>query len=193
MNRQEIGSLKTFCAICDSLSYSTFGQQFSVTPCKAYRVQPNTLYSTRVKHFELEALRSFLLSFRKLLLQKETANLYKVMNVLSRYGSIADRKRLRHIKRELQDVGESTAGVHIGAGNPPRYIRPKHVVDTFFNGLLFHSDEDYAEDVNFYLRVGSMATLPFLHYIVFHYKQALRLCGAIKLRGLVWPYESYHY
>lgn len=126
-------------------------------------------------------------SFRKLLLQKEPANLYRVMNILGRYGDNADRKRLRRIKRELQSVGESTAGVHMGVGDPPRFVRPKHVVDTFLNGLLFHNDEACAADVDLYLSIGSTATLPFLHYVVFHYKQALRLSGAIKLRGLLSP------
>jgi hypothetical protein len=188
MNPEEKRSLVTFCAICDELAASTFGRQFSVALSRTYRVQPNTLSSTRVRRFHPDAFRSFLLSFRKLLLQREPAYLYRVMSILGRYGDATDRERLRKIRRELDDVGESVAGVGFGIGDPPRFLRPKEAADTLFNGVLFHNDEALSADVAFYWGEGSHAMLPLLHYVVFIHKQTQRLAGAIRARGLVPPY-----
>lgn len=41
----------------------------------------------------------------------------------------------------------------------------------------------------FYQRADVFAMLPFFHYIVFVYKQALRLSEAIKLRSLIPKYN----
>ena len=158
MNQDEIRTISLFCNICDELAATSFGQHFSVTPCKSYRLQPNTLHSTRVPWARLvpsrplldsDLLRSFLLSFRKLISEKEPANIHKVMVILGRHGNKADRERLRRIKRELHSVGHSIAGVSIGMGDRTRYFRPKEVVETLFNGVFFHNDLSRAADLDF--------------------------------------------
>ena len=189
MDRDELRALAIFCRVCDDLTVTGFGSQFRVASSKTYCVQPNTLTSTRVRDYDLDALRSFLLSFRKLILTKEPAYIYRVISILGRYGSTADRKHLKQIKYELQEVSTSVAGVRIGLGDPPRLIEPEAVTQTLLNGVFFHNDETLADDLAFYQGTSVFAMLPFSHYIVFVYKQALRLSEAIKLRSLISKYN----
>ena len=189
MDSGELRALTIFCHVRDQLTATAFGSQFGVASSKTYRVQPNTLTSTRVRYCDLDALSSFLLPFRKLILTKKPAYSYRVINILGRHGNVADRKRLKQIKGKLRKVSTSVAGVHIGSGDPPRFIKPEAVTQTLLNGVFFHNDETLANDLAFYQGAGVFAMLPFFHYIVFVYKQALRLSAAIKLRSFIPKYD----
>ena len=185
MNRDEIGSLFAFCRVCNALAVSPFGGQFKVAFCKAYRVQPNTIHSTLVKKFDIDLFRSFLIDFRKLILAKEPANIFRVLSILSRYGNTTDRDRVRQIKSEIRNVSESA---HCGIGDLDgafRQVKPKEMTDAYFNGVLFHNDEDRANEIAFFREAGIMACHAMFHYVVFIYKQASRLAGSIRLRGIV--------
>jgi transposase InsO family protein len=188
MNHDETRSLAAFCRVCNQLATSTFGRQSKVAASKAYRVQPNTLHSTRVRKFDMDSFRSFLIDFRKLVLAKDPANLHRVLGILGRYGNTTDRQRIRQIKMELRSISDSMAGVGLGIGNQSghlRFIRPKEVTDAYFNGALFHNNEALADDLEFFRRAGVFAWGPLLHYVVFIHKQALRLAGSIRLRNIV--------
>jgi hypothetical protein len=188
MNQEEVKSLVTFCKLCDRLAISAFGRQFKVAFCKAYRVQSDTHYATRVKFFNKDAFHAFLIDFRKLILEKESSNLYRVLKILGRYGNAVDRQRVKQIKNELHNIGQSAAGVGCGivdeSGNY-RFARPKEMAIAYFNGVLFHSDEALANDFRFFEETGGFASHALLHYVIFIHKQALRLAGSIRLRGIV--------
>ena len=167
------------------MAASPFGRQFKVAFCKAYRVQSNTIQPTLVKKFDIDLFRSFLIDFRKLILAKEAANIYRVLNILSRYGHSSDRARVRQIKSEIHNVSESA---YCGIGDLDgvfHQVKPKEMTDAYFNGVLFHNDEDRASEIAFFREAGIMACHAMLHYVVFVHKQALRLAGSIRLRGIV--------
>jgi len=141
-----------------------------------------------VRKFNVDSFRSFLIDFRKLVLTKDPANLYRVLGILGRYGNSTDRQRVRQIKTELRNISDSVAGVGCGLGDQGghyRPIRPKEVTDTYFNGVLFHNDEALVNDVEFFRHAGIFTWHALLHYVVFIHKQALRLAGAIRLRKIV--------
>lgn len=148
MDRGELRALTIFCHVCDQLMVTAFGSQFRVASSKTYRVQPNTLTSTQVRYCDLNVLSSFLLPFRKLILTKEPAYIYRVIGILGRCGNVTDRKRLKQIKDELRKVSTSVAGVHVGSGDPPRLIKPEAVTQTLLNGVFFHNDETLADDLS---------------------------------------------
>lgn len=184
MTSQERNCLRTFCSVCSELEASRFGKQFRVAVSKAYRTQADVLSASRIRRFDPDDFRSFLLSWRKLTLQQEPAHLYRVIAILGRYGSPADRRRLRTIKNILNTARRSTAGVGTGMGEPPRFIEPGFAADTLINGRLFHDDPTRADDMAFIDHAGSFAILAFTHYLVLVYKQALRIAGSIHLRRL---------
>ena len=184
MKTEEELSLQAFLFTCSELKQTVFGSQFSVAVCKAYRRQPNTVHSTRCKIHTWELWRSFLLSFRKLVLSKDPGNLNKILKVLSQQGSQADAERIREIRRDLRSVETSVAGVRIGSGKKLRPVQPKDAFDTLINGQLFHNDSRRQGDLAFFKEAGIFAVGAMLHYVVFTYKQALRLEGSIRLRNI---------
>ena len=184
MNHDEIQSLRAFCFTCDELKKTGFGSQFEVLPCKAYRLQPNTLNSTKVRSFDDDQFRSFMLSFRKLTLNNEIGNFSRVLNILSKHGTKSDKDRIREIKKEVKSVENSVAGVQIGIGTSCKPVIPKEAYDAMINGVLFHNSQDKQGDLDFFKKSGASALLSVCHYVVFVYKQALRIQGAIKLRGI---------
>jgi hypothetical protein len=50
--------------------------------------------------------------------------------------------------------------------------------------VLFHNDETLTDDIKFFEEAGIFALHGLLHYIIFIHKQALRLEGSIRLRGI---------
>jgi len=184
MNELEKQSILAFLFTCDELRKTRFGRQFQVSPCKTYRLQPNTVYSTKFKEINNEQWRSFVLSFRKLVLNSEVDNFNRALNVLSKYGKKTDQRRIRIIKKEIKAAEESISGIVVGVGNPPKIIKPKEVFDALVNGALFHNDPARQDELEFFNQAGIFSYGALLHYVVFTYKQALQIEGAIKLRKI---------
>lgn len=178
--------IRAFLFTCDEMKACGFGQQFSVAPSKAYRIQPNTPYSTRInKNIDNDQWRSFVLSFRKLVLNNDLANLNRVLNILSKYGSKKDQQRIRKIKAELKMAGQFLGyGASIGVEweGEMKMVIPKDAFDTMINGSMFHNDPSRQEDMRFIRNAGIFSLGAMLHYVIFTYKQALRIESSIKLR-----------
>ena len=184
MVNTERHAILAFLFTCDELKRTEFGKQFKVVPSKTYRLQPNTVYSTKFKEIDNEQWRSFILSFRKLVLNDEIGNFNRVLNILSRYGTVSNQQRIRQIKGELKAVENSVAGITVGIGDPPNQVRPKEVFEAMINGVLFHNDIKRQKELEFFNQAGIFAFGSMLHYVIFTYKQALRIEGAIKLREI---------
>lgn len=184
MDYEDEQSIQAFMFTCNELKETAFGCQFKVSACKAYRLQPNSVHSTKCKKLEWELFRSFLLSFRKLALNNDIGNFNRVLNILSRLGNRADQIRIREIKHELKSVERSIAGARLGIGKNRKPVYPRAAFDALVNGQLFHNDVGRQEDLVFFKKAGIFALGAVLHYVIFTYKQALRVEGAIRLRGI---------
>ncbi len=125
-----------------------------------------------------------MLSFRKLVLNGEIGNINRVLNVLSHSGSKPDQQRIRQIKKELKAVESSVAGITVGVGESYTPVEPKAAFQALANGVLFHNDPLRQTDLAFFRDAGVFAFGAMLHYVIYTYKQALRIEGAIKLRGI---------
>ncbi len=184
MEIDDRNSVRAFLFTCSELKDTAFGGQFRVSTCKSYRLQPNTNYSCRCRIDSNDQWRSFILSFRKLVLNDEIGNINRVLNILSRYGSKSDQLRIRRIKRELKEVELSVAGTSFGVGTPPVLLRPKAAFDASMNGVLFHNAPSRQTELSFFKDAGVLAIAAMRHYVIYTYKQALRIDGAIRLRGI---------
>lgn len=185
MENYEQNILRLFYRVCAQLSCSRFGRKFSVATSRSYRLQPNTVYSTRIRNFDHEDFRSFLLLFRQLVSESEPVYIMKVLKILGRYGDRRDQTNLKKIRAELQNVNHTVAGVSYASGEPLEIITPKNVRDTLFNGFFFHCDLERQEDFEKMLQNEPFTTRMLLHNVIFIYKQALRISVAIKQRSLV--------
>jgi hypothetical protein len=184
MNHDELQSLQAFSFTCNELKKTAFGSQFTVASCKAYRLQQNTLHSTKIRSQDNDQFRSFMLSFRKLVINKEIGSFNRVLNILSKHGNKHDQDRIREIKKGIKAVEQSVAGVQVGVGRDYNPIIPSEAFDAMINGVLFHNDQKRQSDLEFFREAGASAFLSVCHYVVFVYKQALRIQGAINLRGV---------
>ena len=186
VNVDDHNVLRAFIFTCAELKDTAFGHQFTVSACKSYRLQPNTVHSTKCRIADKDQWRSFMLSFRKLVLNSEIGNINRVLNVLSRSASKSDQQRIRQIKKELKAVEFSIAGATVGVRVGENYtpVEPKAAFEALTNGVLFHNDLSRQAELAFFRDAGVFALGAMLHYVIYTYKQALRIDGAIRLRGI---------
>lgn len=181
-------TLRAFMFTCRELRATSYGAQFNVAAHRSYRMQvnsPRLLQRTRLKGVSMDAWRSFLLSFRKLVSESEIGNVFRTLNVLSKLGSRADQDRIRRIRSELRAVEKSSAGVTVGIGPESRPIVPREAFLAMTNGVLFHNDPKFSEQLQFLREASPFSSGPVLHYVLFTYLQALRIESAIAVRGYV--------
>lgn len=184
MEIDDRNALQAFLFTCTELKDTAFGRQFKVSTCKSYRLQPNTAHSCKCRFGDKDQWRSFVLAFRKLVLTSEIGNINRVLNILSRNGTKSDQQKIRRIRKELKEVELSVAGVTFGVGVPPVLILPKAAFDASVNGVLFHNEPSRQVELAFFREADVLAIAAMLHYAVYTYKQALRIEGALRLRGI---------
>ncbi len=184
MDVNDYHALRAFLFTCGELRDTAFGRQFTISACKSYRLQANTVHSTKCRIVDNDHWRSFMLSFRKLVLNDEIGNINRVLNVLSRNGGKSDQQRIRQIKKESKAAELTIAGVSIGVGQGYTPVEPKAVFEAVVNGVLFHNDPSRQSELAFFREAKLFAFGGMLHYVIYTYKQALRIEGAIRLRGI---------
>lgn len=186
MKAKERKSVNAFLFTCHQMKQSGFGKQFSISPTRTYRIQEDTPYSTKLrKKFNPDEWRSFLIFFRKLLLNDDPANLFRVMNILSRNGNKKDQIRLREIKRRLKEA-ETSVGYGIAPaskkGDKWVPVSGEKLFKKYINCFTFHNDTEVLTNEDFTLDLGPFGFSALLYYVIFTYKQALRIEGAIRIR-----------
>ena len=186
MTLEDRQALHAFLLTCHQMRQSGFGKQFSVSPTRSYRLQENTPYSTKMRQkFTHDEWQSFLIPFRKLLLNDDPGNLFKVMNILSRNGSKKDHARLREIKRRLKGAATSPGyGVQVLTEHNGKWdsLDGKKLLEKYMNSVIFHNDAATITSDKFPSQFHPFAFASLFHYVVFTYKQALRIEGAIRIR-----------
>lgn len=180
MNAKERNSINCFLFTCEELKRTAFGQQFSVAGSRSYRLQSNSSSSTKIKRkFSSDEWRSFALAFRKLTLNDDPTYIFRVLNILSVMGSKSDQVRIRLIKSEMNKAARSTGlGVFKDDDGSWKRIDGKEVFQRLINEVLFHNHRQ----VNSLPTTGIFEFGAMIHYVVFVYKQALRVEASIKIR-----------
>lgn len=163
-----------------------FGKLFSISRTKSYRLQENTPRSSKAKRkFTHDEWQAFLIPFRKLLLNGDPANLFRVMNILSRIGSRKDQVRLRAVKRRLKEVATSPGyGIRMMTKENGQWVQSdgKKILENYLNTVIFHNDSMVITDGGLAQDMHPFAILSMFHYVVLTYKQTLRIAGAIRIR-----------
>lgn len=163
-----------------------FGKMFSVAPTKSYRLQINTPRLAKVpRKFTPDEWHSFLIPFRKLLLNDDPANFNRVINVLSRNGNRKDQIRLREMKKNLKEATSSPGyGIQLLTEKNGDWVAVdgKDTLLQYINNVVFHNDSEAigSDQLAKDMHVFAFGTM--FHYVIFTYKQALRVAAAIRLR-----------
>lgn len=171
---------------CHQMQNTGFGKMFSISPTKSYRLQQNSPRLVKFpRKFSHDEWQAFLIPFRKLTLNDDPANFNHVLNILSRNGSRKDQIRIREMKKNLKEA-ESSPGYGIQMLTEKEGIwvgvDGKETLNQYLNKVIFHNDSEaiasgqLATDMHVF-SIGTM-----YHYVIFTYKQALRVAAAIRLR-----------
>lgn len=186
MNNEDRQALNAFLFTCHQMQGTGFGRLFSVSPSRSYRLQQNTPHSTKISQkFTHDEWQAFLVPFRKLVLNDEPSNLFRVINILSRNSNGKDQLRLRQMKRHLREAAISPGhGVQIATERDGKWIalNGKKILETYLNTIIFHNDAQAITAKSIVQDMHPFAILSMFHYVIFTYKQALRIAASVRLR-----------
>lgn len=186
MTNKDCQVLNAFLLTCHQMQDSGFGRLFTVSPSKSYRLQQNTPHSTKIsKNFTHDEWQAFLVPFRKLILNDEPGNLFRVINILSRNSKGKDQLRLRAMKRNLRQAAISPGyGAQIATQKDGNWItlNGKQTLDTYLNTIIFHNDAQAITSRSIDKDIDPFAMSSMFHYVIFTYKQALRVAASVRLR-----------
>jgi len=186
MTNDDLKILNTFLMTCHQMQNTGFGKMFSISPTKSYRLQQNTPRLAKFpRKFSHDEWQAFLIPFRKLTLNDDPANFNRVLNILSRAGSRKDQLRIREMKKNLKEAESSPGyGIQMLTEEDGSWVavNGRETLNKYINSVVFHNNSEViasgqlAKDMH----VFSYGTM--YHYVIFTYKQALRVAGAIRLR-----------
>jgi hypothetical protein len=161
--------LALFCDACDKTAGSRFIRTFFDQP---HHIFMGTLPDGRVvdeyPRYDDDDFRAFLTHYRKLRLNKEPTQLFRIMNILKSKANEADRSMLDYLKNEINEEGRCWWGsMHPDEGYSDT-LTQEHLEDLILNGEVFHSDIQKRNDL---ARVTGNIPLPkavaFLNYMRF--------------------------
>jgi hypothetical protein len=137
-NSVECKWLAMFCDACDKTTGSRFMRTFFD---QAHHFSIGTLPDGRVvdeyPRYDDDDFRAFLTHYRKLRSVKEPTELFRIIKILKRKGTEADRSMLDCLKNEVKEEGRSWWGaMHPHEG----YITQQRLEDLILNGEVFHSE-----------------------------------------------------
>jgi len=177
--------LKAFCQTCDSIAACRFVIDF---PKQSHHIFVGTLPDGRVVNeyprYDDDDFRAFLTHYRKLRLEKERTNLYRVMNLLKKRGDQGDRVLLDHFKNEINEEGRSWWGAMVHDENGTKtLVTQESLENLILNGEVFHSDSDKKDALTQVIgNTGFPKAVAFLNYMRF---ASCVICCARKTAELI--------
>lgn len=163
LTEQEEKTLRQFCKIVDEIHDCRFIQRA--------KEQDHTITVDRdatknhIPQYDRDEFRSFATLFRKLVANREPTQLFKVMKVLKRVAPADQKESFNGIKALLNDEADNPI-IKIAIGPPGEEVpfTPRKICDTYFNGMIFHSDPGLQNDLTKLLEFEPMVIAMFLRY-----------------------------
>src|SRR5262245_45819586 len=112
----EKDSLRLFCHVCDEILECRFIKDL---PKQSHSIEWSKLSDGTEKFYQpiydRDDLRSYMTIFRKLLLEKELTNVYRILNILGRRAeNDTERGQLKQIKKSFQSIERGHFSFKIG-------------------------------------------------------------------------------
>lgn len=99
---------------------------------------------TEAALFDEEQLRSFLLAFRPLYMQKEAVYFYKVANIVYRHlDTEYAKEQLARCREDFGKILDKPAGRLVYNNE---LLTPRRLIDLWFNAYYFHKDPEKAQE-----------------------------------------------
>jgi hypothetical protein len=190
-NPDEQEHFKAFCQTCDRISACRFVIDF---PKQSHHIFVGTLPDGRVvdeyPRYDDDDFRAFLTHYRKLRLQRECTNLYRIMNLLQKGGHQRDRVLLKGFKKEIEMEGRNWWGAMVHDANGKKtLVRQDKLEDLILNGEVFHSDSDKKDELTQVIAntrlTKAVALLSYMRFAMTVVRCARKTAELIRRRGYV--------
>lgn len=181
----ELTVLRKFRQICEDISTCRFVRDLPKhgSTFKIAKQSDGTCVST-YPNYDKDDFLAYLTHFRKLVAQGESTNIYRVMNIISKYASDEERGAFKNIRRELNEEANKPAlELAIGTPGNETVYTPKHIEDVLFNGQVFHTDDSLQDDLRKILDFDPITKLAFLRYAACLTNVAFHISSVMKNRG----------
>lgn len=131
--------LKEFYDLCERISCARFYN--SDTARGPFRMVENGEVVHEIPYDE-EDFQSFVLLFRRLLLNDEPTYIYRVLKAIARLSDDDDRKDIRRVRKYLKGVEKGTITVEIEYEGRRRSLNHREVYENIVNAKYAHGDLD---------------------------------------------------
>lgn len=120
--------------------------------------------------------------FRKLLAEKERAQIYRILKILSRHAQGEEAAELKKIKKGLRRMERNGIALNLGTDEQPDIYSPKRIWDTVINSDIFHSAIEGEEALHKLRTFGPFFFAPLVKFVTDVSKQSINLAEVIKYR-----------
>jgi hypothetical protein len=128
--------------------------------------------------FDEDLLRSALIDFRKIVLEKEESNFYAICNVVEK-GTFPQRlkNKVRAIRKEFSETLNKDATLYDRQTND----KPKDVLDKWLNGNYFHQDKSKKRSIDRMKFIRHVHKLVFVATVLDLIRVSVKLSDALTI------------
>ncbi len=166
----ELNSLKWFCELSDTILACRFIRDFNKQPHHIFVGKlPDGTIKDEWPRYDDDDFRAFMTHYRKLRMNNEPTNLFRIANLVAREGDVGARELVREIRSEVNAEGRSwwfaTLKTDTGDSVP---LSQFDVEDLTLNAGVFHTDPEKKATLDQIVGgVGLMKSIAFWNYLRF--------------------------
>lgn len=181
----ELSVLRKFRQVCEDIAACRFNRDLAKHDNKfTITKMPDGSERSTYPDYDKDDFLAYLTHFRKLVAQRESTNIFRVLNIIGKSANDEDRKGIRELRQQL-DTEANNPPLQLAIGTPGNEVTytPKQIEDILFNGQVFHTDDDRQDDLRKILDFDPLTKMAFLRYATLVCAQAWRISCVLKNRG----------
>ena len=162
----ELTTIKRFQSVCEAIMACRFVREFDKQEHTfTVRKLPDGTFENIYPVYDEDDFLAFLTHYRKLVANKESTNVFKILKVISRYASSDERQQLKEIRKLLvAEAKHPPMQMAIGPPGQETTFTPEAIQNLIFNGKVFHAAEELQGDLRQILEFDPLTTMTFLRY-----------------------------
>jgi hypothetical protein len=183
---QEKTALRLFCRVCDEILECRFVKEL---PNQDHSIRMSSLRSDGTcdyyqPNYDRDDFRSYMTLFRKLLLEKEQTNIYRVLNILTMHmkdnGELTELKKIKKGLKTMERCG--FMDFNLGSDEKPEMYSPRKVYDVVINSDIFHTDADGEKALRKLQEFSPFFEISLVKFMTDISRQAINIAEVIKHR-----------
>jgi hypothetical protein len=167
LSQSERGNLKWFCELSDTIAACRFIREFLNQPHHIFVGNlPDGTVKDEWPRYDDDDFLAFMTHYRKLRLNNEPTNLFRIANLVAREGDDEARELVQKIKSEVNAEGGGWWGATLKADtDEPIFLNQFAVEDLTLNANVFHTDPEKKQVLDQIVGEGGlMKALAFWNY-----------------------------